>query len=88
MNDVLFAAAQVGKRLFRYVILCWTKTSGNNDYPVISKLVGCFLPFIAKKLHLDPAVMCGPLTTTLVDIVTLLTYFLIWTLALAPALGM
>ena len=55
---------------------------------VISKLVGCFLPFIAKKLHLDPAVMCGPLTTTLVDIVTLLTYFLIWTLALAPALGM
>ncbi|MCQ2776290.1 MAG: magnesium transporter [Bacilli bacterium] len=55
---------------------------------VISRMVGCFLPFIAKALKLDPAVMCGPLTTTIVDIVSLLTYFLIWTLVLAPQLGL
>ena len=46
---------------------------------VASRLVACMLPFIAKKLKLDPAVMCGPLTTTLVDVISLLTYFLLWT---------
>ena len=53
---------------------------------IIARLVGCLLPFIAKAFKLDPAVMCGPLTTTIVDIATLLTYFLIWSLALAPML--
>ena len=55
---------------------------------IIARMVGCILPFIAKALKLDPAVMCGPLTTTVVDIATLLTYFLIWSLVLAPALGL
>lgn len=54
---------------------------------IISRMVGCLLPFLAKALKLDPAVMCGPLTTTIVDIVSLLTYFLIWALCLAPVLG-
>ena len=53
---------------------------------IIARMVGCILPFIAKAFKLDPAVMCGPLTTTIVDIATLLTYFLIWSLALAPML--
>ena len=34
---------------------------------VISKLIGCVLPLIAKKLHMDPAIMASPLITTLVD---------------------
>ena len=55
---------------------------------IIARMVGCVLPFIAKAFKLDPAVMCGPLTTTCVDIATLLTYFLIWSLALAPMLGL
>ena len=55
---------------------------------IVARLVGCMLPFIAKKFKLDPAVMCGPLTTTVVDIVTLLTYFCIWSFALKPVLGL
>ncbi len=46
---------------------------------IISRLIGCCLPFLAKAIHIDPAVMCGPFTTTVVDVVSLLTYFLVWT---------
>ena len=51
---------------------------------IISRLVGCSLPFVAKLIKLDPAVMCGPITTTMVDIISLVTYFLIWTEVLNP----
>ncbi len=51
---------------------------------IISRLVGCSLPFLAKLIKLDPAVMCGPITTTIVDIVSLVTYFLIWTQVINP----
>ena len=54
---------------------------------LISRLVGCSLPFLAKKIKLDPAVVCGPITTTTVDIISLITYFLIWTRILGPMLG-
>ena len=51
---------------------------------LISRMVGCSLPFLAKLVKLDPAVMCGPITTTVVDIVSLITYFIIWTQILNP----
>ncbi len=51
---------------------------------LISRMIGCMLPFFAKLIHVDPAVMCGPFTTTVVDIVSLLTYFLIWQNVFAP----
>ncbi len=54
---------------------------------IISRLVGVCLPFLAKLLKRDPAVMCGPLTTTIVDIVSLLTYFVLWVFVFAPILG-
>lgn len=54
---------------------------------VASRLVACMLPFLAKKLKLDPAVMCGPLTTTLVDVISLLTYFFLWTYVFGHLLG-
>lgn len=38
-------------------------------------LVGVLLPFIAKRLKLDPAIMSGPFITTVVDILGLLVYF-------------
>lgn len=41
---------------------------------VLSKLVGCSLPLIAKKCKLDPAVMAGPFITTIIDILSLLIY--------------
>lgn len=42
---------------------------------VLSNIVGALLPLVAKRLHLDPAVMAGPLITTIVDIVGLMVYF-------------
>ncbi|MBQ9734879.1 MAG: magnesium transporter [Clostridia bacterium] len=41
---------------------------------VMAKLVGCMLPLLAKKIHLDPAVMASPLMTTIVDALTLIIY--------------
>ncbi len=41
---------------------------------VMAKLVGCTLPLLAKKIHLDPAVMASPLMTTIVDALTLIIY--------------
>lgn len=42
---------------------------------IISKLIGCILPLLAKKVHLDPAIMAAPLITTLVDTCSILVYF-------------
>ena len=39
-----------------------------------AKTVGCFLPMLAKKLKLDPAVMASPFITTTVDALSLLVY--------------
>ena len=41
----------------------------------VSKILGCLLPMIAKKLKLDPAIMAAPLITTLVDVCSILLYF-------------
>lgn len=46
---------------------------------IASKIVGGILPIIAKKLKLDPAIMAGPLITTIVDAVALIVYFTIAT---------
>ena len=47
---------------------------------VAAKLVGCMLPLLASKAHLDPAIMASPLITTLVDIFSILIYFNITTM--------
>ena len=44
---------------------------------VLSKVVGGLLPIVAKKFKADPAIMAGPLITTIVDAVTLTIYFTI-----------
>lgn len=42
---------------------------------MLSKLIGCVLPLLAKKAGLDPALMASPLITTLVDTCSILIYF-------------
>ncbi len=42
---------------------------------IISKFIGCLLPMAARKLHFDPAIMAGPLITTVVDSVSLIVFF-------------
>ena len=41
---------------------------------IVAKLIGCMLPIGAKLIHLDPALMAGPMLTTMVDLVTLVIY--------------
>ncbi|MBE7016193.1 MAG: magnesium transporter [Ruminococcaceae bacterium] len=48
-----------------------------------SKLVGCTLPLMAKKIGFDPAVMASPLITTIVDAMSLVIYFNIATAVLS-----
>ncbi len=43
----------------------------------MAKLVGGVLPLGAKKLKMDPAIMAGPLVTTIVDALALMMYFYI-----------
>lgn len=44
---------------------------------LIAKIIGCMLPLLAKKVGFDPAVMASPFITTIVDALSLLTYFFI-----------
>lgn len=41
---------------------------------VIAKIVGCFLPIVAKKIKLDPAVVASPFITTIVDALSLMIF--------------
>ena len=41
---------------------------------LIAKLIGAILPLLAKKLHLDPAVVASPFITTIVDVLSLTVY--------------
>lgn len=46
---------------------------------VVAKLMGGMLPILAKSVKLDPAIMAGPLITTVVDAICLLVYFTVAT---------
>ena len=80
---IILAAANFGRMLLIRLI-----TGGSTETPVIivvclamvcavilAKIMGCTLPILAKALHLDPALMAGPMITTIVDACTLLIYF-------------
>lgn len=51
---------------------------------VVAKIIGGLLPLGAKLLKLDPAIMAGPLITTIVDSIALIVYFYlaIWLMGL------
>ncbi len=42
---------------------------------LVAIATGIFLPILSKKIGLDPAVLAGPITTTIVDILGLIVYF-------------
>ncbi|SET67752.1 magnesium transporter [Natronincola peptidivorans] len=42
---------------------------------IMAKVVGGTLPIAAKKMKLDPAIMAGPMITTIVDALALIVYF-------------
>ncbi len=43
---------------------------------ILAKVIGGVLPLLAKRLKMDPAIMAGPLITTVVDTFALVIYFL------------
>ena len=49
---------------------------------LISNLLGAFLPFFAKKIRIDPAVISGPLISTLMDLISMSVYFAVSTMLL------
>lgn len=49
---------------------------------MMSKVLGCILPMLAKRLKLDPAIMAAPLITTIVDTCSVLLFFNIATILL------
>lgn len=44
---------------------------------VLAKLLGVSLPVLAKAVHLDPAVMSQPVISTILDILSIVVYFLL-----------
>lgn len=42
---------------------------------LVSKVIGCTLPILAKLVKLDPALMAGSMITTIMDMITLAIYF-------------
>lgn len=44
---------------------------------ILSKTIGATLPLLAKKVHIDPAIMAGPLITSIVDTASLAIYFVL-----------
>lgn len=54
---------------------------------VIAKMIGISLPVLAKAVHLDPAVMSQPVISTILDILSIVVYFLLFNAIFAPILG-
>ena len=44
---------------------------------IIAKILGVSIPIIAKKIKLDPAVMSQPVISTILDIVSIIIYFVL-----------
>lgn len=44
---------------------------------IMAKTIGATLPLLARRIHLDPATMAGPVITSIVDTVSLIVYFFI-----------
>jgi magnesium transporter len=42
---------------------------------ILAIATGIFLPLASKRVGLDPAVLAGPITTSVVDVVGLIIYF-------------
>ncbi|MCL1863777.1 MAG: magnesium transporter [Defluviitaleaceae bacterium] len=48
---------------------------------VVSNMIGCVLPILAKTLKMDPAIMAAPLITAIVDGTALVVFFMVASLA-------
>jgi len=49
---------------------------------IVAKTIGGMLPLLAKAVHIDPALMAGPVVSSLTDMVSLVIYFVFATIIL------
>ena len=71
IDHLILNTFDVGKVLIENLVVCTTLFF----MVIVSKLVGCTLPILAKKIGFDPAVMASPFITTIVDTISLMVYF-------------
>ena len=72
-------SGNVSENFRMYIVVCAAMLCS----VVVAKCIGCSLPMLAKLIHLDPALMAGPMITTIVDALTLIIYFALATAFLA-----
>lgn len=70
LEDLHFSNIQYG-----YMVIAAIVSAALLFGILFSKLFASILPLIAKLIHIDPALMSGPLVSSLMDIMTLLLYF-------------
>ena len=49
---------------------------------IIGNIIGTILPIVAKRFGIDGAVFSGPVQTTILDIISIVIYFLLTTILL------
>ena len=55
--------------------VAWTVAAAVTLIVLLGNLAGTLLPLLARAVRLDPAIMSGPLITTVVDVCGLIVYF-------------
>ncbi len=71
VDYLLLGTFDSGREVMEIMIVCITLLVT----VTASKLVGCSLPIMAKKVGFDPAVMASPFITTIIDALSLAIYF-------------
>lgn len=74
LEDLHFGNLQNGIQ-YGYMVIAAIVSSALFFGIFLSKVFASILPLIAKVMHIDPALMSGPLVASLMDIMTLLLYF-------------
>jgi magnesium transporter len=69
-----------------YALIALTVATALIGVVIVGTITGAMLPFILKRLGLDPAVSSAPFVATIVDVTGILIYFTVATLILSSVL--
>ena len=71
----VFAFIRVFLQYHDNISLCFSISISLFFTVLIAKIIGCCLPFLARFLNIDPALMASPVISTIMDAITLIIYF-------------
>ncbi len=74
LSIACFAKLMLINQLYNDLLIAFVVCLAMFITVVIAKVIGCTLPLLAKKCHLDPAVVASPFITTIVDALSLIIY--------------